>query len=119
MLMYAEASNQAEGAPNTAAIAAVNSIRQRATLAPIGTMSKDNFEKEVWNQRYFELCYEGKTWFDILRTRKIRNDITRNYDDFIGHTTVWNKTLTENQLLFPIPRREINNNPNLQQNKGF
>ncbi|MEO6001206.1 MAG: RagB/SusD family nutrient uptake outer membrane protein [Chitinophagaceae bacterium] len=119
MLLYAEASNQADGAPNTGAIAAVNSIRQRATLTPIGSMSKDDFEKEVWNQRYFELCYEGKTWFDILRTRKVRNDITRNYDDFVGHTTVWNKILTENQLLFPIPLREINNNTNLKQNKGF
>jgi hypothetical protein len=119
MLMYAEASNQAEGGPNTAALDAVNAIRQRAGLLPIGTLSKDAFEKEVWDQRYFELCYEGKTWFDILRTRKVRNDITKNYDDFIGHTTIWGKSLTENQLLFPIPLREINNNPNLTQNKGF
>jgi len=119
ILMYAEASNQAEGAPNAMAIKAVNQIRQRAGLSPIGLMNKDDFEKEVWNQRYFELCYEGKTWFDMLRTRKVRNDITRNYDDFVGHKTVWGKTLTENQLLFPIPLREINNNPNLTQNKGF
>ncbi len=119
MLMYAEASNQAEGGPNAMAMAAVNKIRQRASLSPIGSMSKDDFEKEVWNQRYFELCYEGKTWFDMLRTRKVRNDVTRNYDDFVGHKTVWGKTLTENQLLFPIPLREINNNTNLTQNKGF
>jgi hypothetical protein len=74
---------------------------------------------EVWTQRYLELAYEGKTWFDMLRTRKVRNDITGSFDEFIGHTTVWGKTFTENQLLLPIPQREINNNPKLTQNKGF
>lgn len=119
LLMYAEASNRAEGAPNPDAINAVNQIRQRAQLLPIGTMAQDAFEMEVWTQRYLELAYEGKTWFDMLRTRKVRNDITGNFDEFVGHTTVWGKTFTENQLLFPIPLREINNNPNLTQNKGF
>lgn len=119
MLMYAEASNRAEGAPNPDAVNAVNQIRQRAQLLPIATMPQDAFEMEVWTQRYHELAYEGKTWFDMLRTRKVKNDITGNFDDFIGHTTVWGKTFTENQLLLPIPQREINNNPKLTQNKGF
>lgn len=119
MLMYAEASNRAEGGPNSIALDYVNAIRQRAQLVPIGSMTKDDFEKEVWTQRYLELCYEGKTWFDMLRTRKVRNDITKNFDDFVGHTTVWGKTFTESQLLFPIPQREIDNNTNLIQNLGF
>lgn len=119
MLMYAEASNRAEGAPNAVAVDAVNKIRLRALLTPIGAMSQDAFEKEVWTQRYLELAYEGKTWFDMLRTRKVRNDLTGNFDDFVGHTTVWGKTFTANQLLFPIPLREINNNPMLTQNSGF
>ncbi len=124
LLMYAEASNRAEGGPNTNAINYVNMIRQRANLAPIGSpiggpLSQDAFEKEVWTQRYLELCYEGKMWFDMLRTRKVRNDITGNFDDFVGHTTIWGKTFDDTRLLFPIPSREINNNPNLTQNKGF
>ena len=119
MLMYAEASNRAVSGPNSTAIAYVNNIRQRAQLTPIGTMSQDLFEKEVWTQRYLELCYEGKTWFDMLRTRKVRNDITTNYDEFVGHINTWGKTLTTKQLLFPIPAREVNNNTNLVQNPGF
>jgi hypothetical protein len=55
----------------------------------------------------------------MLRTRKVRSDITGNFDEFVGHTTVWGKSFTQNQLLFPIPLREINNNPNLTQNPGF
>jgi hypothetical protein len=120
MLMYAEASNRAEGHPNSDAIAYVNAIRARALLPSVnGEMTQDEFEKEVWTQRCLELCYENKMWFDILRTRKVRNDITKSFDDFVGHTTVWGKTFTESQLLFPIPQREIDNNPNLTQNPGF
>ncbi len=119
MLMYAEASNRANGAPDAAAEQYVNEIRDRANLDPVSGLDVDAFEKEVWTQRYLELAYEGKTWFDMLRTRKVRNDLTGEFDDFVGHGTVWGKTLTENQLLFPIPLREINNNPNLTQNGTF
>lgn len=119
MLLYAEASNRAEGGPDALAIECVNKVRTRADLLPIGTMSQDAFEKEVWTQRDLELCYENKTWFDMLRTRKVRNVKTRNFDDFVGHTTTFGKTFTKNQLLFPIPQREIDNNTNLEQNPGF
>ncbi len=120
MLMYAEASNRAEGGPNSKAIQYVNEIRERADLDPIGSMSQDAFEKEVWLQRYFELCFENKMWFDMLRTRKVHNDVTGNWDDFVGHTTVFNATFTEKQLLFPVPKQEIDVNPNLlPNNTGF
>ncbi|WP_158856591.1 RagB/SusD family nutrient uptake outer membrane protein [Lunatibacter salilacus] len=119
MLMYAEASNRAEGGPNALAIQSVNDIRERAELAPISAMSIDAFEEEVWNQRYFELCYEGKLWFDMLRTRKVRNDITKAYDNFVGHRNVFNATFEERQLRFPIPLREMDVNAELTQNAGF
>ncbi len=119
-LMYAEASNRAEGAPNSNAVAYVNAIRTRAQLAPIGTMSQTDFEHEVWLQRYYELCFEDKMWFDMIRTRKVHNDVTGNWDDFVGHKTVYNATFTEKQLLFPVPQQEIDVNPNLlPNNTGF
>lgn len=119
-LMYAEASNRAEGGPNANAISYVNQIRARAGLLPIGPMSMDAFEKEVWLQRYFELCFENKMWFDMLRTRKVHNDVTGNWDDFVGHKTVFGATFTESQLLFPVPQQEIDVNPNLlPNNPGF
>ena len=120
MLMYAEASNEAEGAPNSTAIDYVNQIRSRATLAPIGALGKDAFEKEVWLQRYFELAFENKMWFDMIRTRKVHNDVTGNWDDFVGHTTTMNATFTEKQLLMPIPKQESDVNPNvLPNNTGY
>jgi hypothetical protein len=119
-LMYAEASNRAEGAPNGAAISYVNAIRSRAKLAAIGALGVDDFEKEVWLQRYFELCYENKIWFDMIRTRKVHNDVTGNWDDFVGHKTVFGATFAEKNLLFPLPKQETDVNPNLlPNNPGF
>ncbi|WP_353722248.1 RagB/SusD family nutrient uptake outer membrane protein [Dyadobacter sp. 676] len=91
-----------------------------AGAAPaVTTTNVDEFEKAVWAERYFELCYEGKMWFDILRTRKVRNDLTRQWDNFVGHKTVYSKTFTEKNLLLPIPQRETDNNKALVQNVGF
>ncbi|UFH53358.1 RagB/SusD family nutrient uptake outer membrane protein [Spirosoma sp. KNUC1025] len=119
-LMYAEASNRAEGAPNANAISYVNKIRARANLAPIGALSQTAFEQEVWLQRYFELCFENKMWFDMIRTRKVHNDVTGNWDSFVGHKTVFGATFTEKNLLFPVPKQESDVNPNLlPNNTGF
>ncbi|RFS20495.1 RagB/SusD family nutrient uptake outer membrane protein [Chitinophaga silvatica] len=119
-LMYAEASNRATGTQDALATQSVNDIRGRAQLTPIGKMSMTDFEHEVWIQRYWELCYENKMWFDMLRTRKVHNDVTGNWDDFIGHTTVFGATFAEKNLLFPVPQQEIDANQNLlPNNPGF
>lgn len=119
-LMYAEASNRAEGGPNSDAVSYVNAIRARANLAPISAMSQDDFEHEVWLERYWELAFENKMWFDMLRTRKVHNDVTGAWDDFVGHKTVWGATFTASQLLFPLPKQETDVNPNLlPNNPGF
>ncbi len=115
-LMYAEAQNRADGSPNTTAVNSVNEIRARAKLAPIGALSQTAFEQEVWLQRYFELCFENKMWFDMLRTRKVHNDVTGAWDNFVGHKTVFNGTFTEKQLLFPLPKQETDVNPQLLPN---
>ena len=119
-LLYAEASNRAEGGPDADAVGYVNAIRARANLTPIGGLSQDDFEHEVWLERYWELAFENKMWFDMLRTRKVHNDVTGVWDDFVGHKTVWGATFTSNQLLFPLPKQETDVNPNLlPNNPGF
>jgi len=119
LLMYAEAQVNTDGTANQTALNGLNLIRTRAGLPAFTDTGKEKFEKEVWDQRYFELCYENKTWFDILRTRLIRNDETGNYTPFIGYKTRAGKTYSETQLLFPLPLRETQTNPNLEQNPGY
>ncbi len=119
LLMYAEAQANADGSANQASLDAVNKIRERAGLAPFSRTDKDAFIKEVWDQRYFELCYENKVWFDMLRTRLVREDATGKYVPLVGYTTKWGKTYTETQLLFPLPLGEMQANSNLVQNPGY
>lgn len=119
LLLYAEAANRAEGKPNAQALKALNDVRARALLPAVTATGVDAFERAVWAERYFELCYESKMWFDMVRTRKVRNDVTKNWDDFVGHTNVYGKIFTAKNLLIPVPQREIDNNRELKQNEGF
>src|SRR3546814_1005602 len=101
MLMYAEASNRADGGPNAKARGYVNQVRDRANLGTIGNLSMDAFEKEVWSQRNFELCSEGKMWFDMIRTRKVKTDVHGKWDGFVGNPTPFGDNFAQNHFLFP------------------
>lgn len=120
LLIYAEAQNEADGSPNAAAYAAINSIRLRATLPALSGLNQQAFREAVWREKGYELCYEGKTWFDMIRTRKAFNEATKGFDDFVGHKFSYGPTLASKHLLLPLPTTEIRNNPNLKpQNPGY
>jgi hypothetical protein len=117
LLMYAEAQNESDGAPNAMAIGALTSIRNRAKLSTPTTFTPDAFREAVWRERWHELCYEGITWFDMVRLRKVFNPVTKGFDNFVGAKFPDNgATLEEKHLLFPIPTSEMKNSPNLKVN---
>lgn len=118
LLMYAEASNEV-GGPSAKAYEAVNAIRTRAQLPALAGLTKDTFREAVWAERWHELCFENITWFDMARLRKAYNVTTKKFDNYVGHKFSYGPTLTERELLFPIPTAEIRNNTNLDQNKGY
>jgi hypothetical protein len=91
----------------------------------LASLSPDEFVEEVWEERYRELVFEFRLWFDMIRTRKYpetsasnRGEI--NFVDLIGHTNNWGKVFEEKHLLFPIPETERQRNPSLgAQNPGY
>jgi hypothetical protein len=123
LLLYAEAQNEADGAPNATAYAALKQIRDRAQLTTpdLASFNNSSFREAVWRERWHELCYEGILWFDMVRLRKVFNENTNGFDDFIGHVNLsTNQALQSKHLLFPLPQSELLNNPNLgQQNPGY
>ncbi|WP_337942967.1 RagB/SusD family nutrient uptake outer membrane protein [Parabacteroides sp.] len=119
LLMYAEAQNEAEGGPSATAYACVNQIRQRANLKDLSGLSQEDFRYAVWKERYHELAFENKIWFDMARTRKVLNLATGKFDDYVGHKFTYGPVLSSRELLFPIPTNEIKNNKNLKQNDGY
>lgn len=124
LLVYAEAQNAASG-PNAAVYAAVDAVRSRAqlpTLEAQGITSQDAVQQAVWKERYHELCFENKTWFDMVRTRKVYNLTTGGFDSFAGHKFTYNggnSVLSEKYYYFGVPQREKDNNKNLDQNTGW
>ncbi|GEO06030.1 membrane protein [Adhaeribacter aerolatus] len=118
LLTYAEAANEVSG-PTAAAYQAINAIRSRAELQPLAGLTKDQFREAVWKERWYELSFENKTWFDMVRLRKAFNVTTKSFDNYVGHKFSYGPTLKERELLFPIPTAEIRNNNKLSQNKGY
>jgi hypothetical protein len=121
LLIYAEAQN--EIGLNQQAYDSYKRIRDRALLTTpdIATFTEQTFREAVWRERWYELCFEGITWFDMVRLRKVFNHATKGFDDFVGHVnTNSSRALEQKHLLFPITRQEMVNNPKLRpQNTGY
>jgi hypothetical protein len=118
LLNFAEAANEA-GEPTPEAYKAVNEIRKRAELPDLEGLSQDQFREAVWRERWYELSFENKTWFDMVRLRKAFHVGTKTFDNYVGHQFSYGPALKERELLFPIPTAEIRNNSKLVQNKGY
>jgi len=88
----------------------INVIRQRAGVPLIQGNSKNQLLLALENERRMELCFEGHRWYDLVRTGRaqaVMEEFTSNW--------------SEKDELWPIPLREINNNPSLSnaQNPGY
>jgi hypothetical protein len=134
LLIYAEAQNEADGAPNTDAYAAVNAIRNRAGLADLtSSLSQAEFRQAIYNERRCEFAGEYKRKFDLIRTNRLTNSTTnvnltwtadqgsvkdfRNaYVEFSG-AILW----PDNEWLWPIPQAELELNLENDwiQNEGY
>jgi hypothetical protein len=115
LLIYAEAQNEANQGPNPQSIAALTDIRNRAGLTTPAAFSYTQFQEAVWKERWHELSYEGITYYDMLRTRKVFNTTSKTFVNFVG-ATLNGANLQEKNLLLPLPAADFRNNPNLKEN---
>ena len=120
LLMYAEALNEL-GQPDQA-IQYVNQVRARARNgtgaegraqpADLTAMSQAATRDAIFQERHWELAFEGKRWFDMVR---------RGADYFLA-AEARDPTATDPQptdMLWPIPQAQIDLNPQLAQNPGY
>lgn len=131
LLIAAEAIAQSEGV-TPEAIGYLADIKERAywkqsradIIASMSGMSATAFTEEVWRERYRELVFEFKLWFDMLRTRKFPQT-TQNgngsiqFIELVGATSAWGRQFQERHLRLPLPLRELQRNPSLTQNEGY
>lgn len=111
LLINAEARNEADG-PTAQAYENINKIRRRANLENLTPdLSKQEFRDAVLQERSWEFCFEARRYFDLIRTETV-----------VPVMTAAGKNPRPENILFPIPQREIDINDQLSQedqNPGY
>jgi hypothetical protein len=119
LLMHAEALNELNRTGE--AYPFINRVRQRSNLAALETvkpnMSQDEMREQIKHERVLELGGEQVRWTDLKRWGMVNTQeglATLRERDAEFNTF----ELGTNHLL-PIPTREIDINPSLEQNPGY
>ena len=113
LLMYAEALNEQNGTPTTAAYNAINQVRTRAQIANLTPgLSQSAFRDSIFLERRKEFIQEGHRWFDL-----VRQGGTVLVDAL--HKIPAKSAANSKNTLFPIPLVEIQQNSKLTQNPGY
>lgn len=102
ILFKAEALNELGQTP--AAIILLNQIRNRAGIGNTSASSQAEVRLAIEKERFVELAYEGKRYYDLIRTGR--------YATVTGFTNA-------NWVRWPIPSNELIKNHNLVQNPGY
>ncbi|WDF69326.1 RagB/SusD family nutrient uptake outer membrane protein [Sphingobacterium oryzagri] len=122
LLLWAEALNELPGRTSEA-IAKVNEVRARAGVATLAVSSDQVATRQrIRDERRRELICEGVIFFDEMRwkTWKETSFYTRNgIKEVFGRLDAPYSWVGDHLYTWPIPRTEIQRNPNLQQNEGW
>jgi len=110
LLMQAEALNNL--GQTAEAESPMNRVRARAGLPAISGLSQSEMKEAILHERRMELAFEGQRWFDLIRVDNGEWGL-----DFLH--AIGRLNASEKHLLFPIPLKEIESNPNLTQNPGY
>ena len=89
------------------AIEDLNTIRNRAGLPNTAASSQTEALAFIEQERFVELCFEGHRWFDLKRTGRLNEVMSKHIGAF------WE---FPKDALWPIPDQEIIQNPNLLPN---
>lgn len=88
----------------------INTLRDRANAPLIPAVSQSQMLQLIEAERRYELAFEGHRWFDLVRTGRAEAVMTAFSSNWKDAYELW-----------PIPQREILNNPALvgNQNPGY
>lgn len=112
LLMYAEVLNETNR--TELAHGYLNPVRNRAGLGSLSGLSKADFTLTLEKERRVEFLYEGHRWFDLVRTGRAQAVINAY---FAGSNLSY--SVEDYELLMPIPQREIDVDPELEQNPDY
>lgn len=117
LLMKAEALNELGQTAQAQLLATddnatLNKVRVRAGLLNITGLSQADLREKILHERRMELAFEGQRWYDLIRVNRGQYGI-----DFLH--SIGKSNMSSKYLLFPVPQKESDANPNLSQNTGY
>jgi hypothetical protein len=92
------------------AVTDINVLRNRAHAPLVKSVTKAQLLQIIEDERRYELAFEGHRWYDLVRTGRAATVMS-------AFSANWTNTYER----WPIPQREIQNNPALvgNQNPGY
>ena len=110
LLMKAEAKNALGQDPSVE----INEVRQRAygdafVNNEFISGSKEENDEAILQERLFELAFEGKRWWDLVRFGKAFEKVP----------SLQGRESEQHLLLFPVPPETISLNSKIQQTQGY
>ena len=98
-----------------AGLSRLNEVRTNRGLPPLTSetvTTATEFYTALMRERRLELCFEGHRWIDVRRMcKKYALDIHSYLPNISG--------IDDHNLLYPVPLRQIELNPNITQNAGY
>lgn len=121
LLLAAEA--HVQGGNQSKALEYINAIRTRAHLAPLASVTLDDVKKE----KRLELCMENVRYQDLVRWGDAETAMANQGKEIPSYSTAGVEVLHTNPVygfkakhrLLPIPRKEMELNPNMVQNENW
>lgn len=92
------------------ALAELNAFKGLRGLEPVD-LSGNELLEEILRERFKEFAFEGQRFFDLKRYGR---DIVKTY---LSANNIL--PFEDFKVLPPIPQREVDGNPNLNQNRGY
>ncbi|WP_082632322.1 RagB/SusD family nutrient uptake outer membrane protein [Algoriphagus resistens] len=123
LLSLAEALN--EQGKSAEALSYINEVRDRAFgegVKPVTTTDQAELRLAILHERQVELAFENHRWHDLVRTGEaiiVMSDFGAKQKERHDYLTAETYQIDQNRLLFPIPKSEIDLNPDLTQNAGY
>lgn len=148
-LNYAEALNEYQAAPDQKVYDAINAVRARVSMPPLPILpsdqTKQGMRERIRNERRIELAFESHRFWDVRRwliakqvdntnvhgmnARPTTGELTRsgfnvNSEEaglavFYSTVSIQSRIFQDKHYLMPIPKSEIDKDPNMVQNFGW
>jgi hypothetical protein len=123
LLMLAEAYNELDRTSD--AVTLVNQVRARSAMPGINSGpewlkadTKTQLFERIRQERAVELAAEGHRYSDLRRWGLLLNLNGKREDSFTGKQH-YTRVVRERDYLWPIPQKERETNPSLDQNPGW